>query len=325
MLRSANLPVRAARMLWSQTCLPHWAVKDHIEVFWGTAHRLPRFLPEKTAQVVTIHDLVWKHAGETMRPLSRMMEGIFMPAAIRQADRIVAISTSTAIDIEEEYPDAVDKIRVIYPGTTGLPAPLDFHSLSALGIRFPYILFVGTLEPRKNLQVLLQAYALLDIKTRNETRLVIAGGKGWGGVEINAMIKDLCLADHVIPVGYVNETQLATLYAHARFLAMPSLYEGFGLPLIEAMSFGIPVLTSNRSSLPEVAGDAGVLVDPFNIHSVSEGLSSLLKNHQHRNYLAKKAISHAKRFSWNNAARKMWAVFQEATEHQLKQQQKGEK
>ncbi len=237
-----------------------------------------------------------------------------MPEAILQADRIVADSYSTARDIEAEYPAVIDKIRVVYPGATHLPAPLDFHSLSALGIEYPYFLFVGTLEPRKNLRRLLQAYALLDTTTRNRARLVITGGKGWGGVDIDSLITDMHLDGQVISTGYVDETQLATLYAHARFLVMPSLYEGFGLPLVEAMSLGVPVLTSNRSSLPEVAGEAGVLVDPFDICSIAEGLSSLLCDDAYRDRLALKAIPNAQRFSWQNAAQEMWAVFKEAVE-----------
>jgi glycosyltransferase involved in cell wall biosynthesis len=285
-----------------------------VSVFWGATHRLPHYLPAQIARVVTIHDLVWKHAGETMRPLSRWVEKRLMPEAIRQADRIVADSVSTANAIEAEYPAVGDKIRVVYPGATDLPAPLDFQSLSALGIEYPYFLFVGTLEPRKNLQRLLEAYASLDAELRNRARLVIAGGKGWGGVDIASLVRDMHLDGQVISTGYVNETQLATLYAHARFLVMPSLYEGFGLPLVEAMSFGVPVLTSNRSSMSEVAGDAGMLVDPFDVSSITTGLSSLLGDEAYRDHLASRAIPNAKRFSWQNAAREIWAVFEEAVE-----------
>lgn len=311
-VRSANFDSRISKMLWSQTYLPYWVAKDRLDVFWGATHRLPHYLPTSVAQVVTIHDLVWKHAGETMRPLSRWVEKRLMPQAILQADRIVADSVSTAKAIEVEYPAVGNRIRVVYPGTTDLPAPLDFQSLSYFGVEHPYFLFVGTLEPRKNLQRLLEAYALLDAEIRSRTRLVIAGGKGWGGVDLAGLVKELDLNGQVIITGYVDDVQLSTLYAYARFLAMPSLYEGFGLPLVEAMSFGVPVLTSDRSSLPEVAGKAGTLVDPFDVHSIAEGLFSLLNDDAYRDHLASQAISNAKRFSWYNAAWEMWAVFDEA-------------
>lgn len=324
-VRSANLHSRASKMLWSQSCLPHWAAKDHVDVFWGPTHRLPRYLSAQIARVVTIHDLVWKHAGETMRPLSRWVEKRLMPQAIHQADRIVAVSVSTAKAIEAEYPAVSDRIRVVYPGTTDLPTPLNYQSLSTLGIDSPYFLFVGTLEPRKNLKRLLEAYSLLDVNIRNRARLVIAGGKGWGRVDLAVTVKELGMKDHVVLTGYVNETQLATLYAHARFLAMPSLYEGFGLPLIEAMSFGVPVLTSDRSSMPEVAGDAGVLVDPFNVHHIARGLFSLLCNDLYRDHLASMAIRNARRFTWQNAARDMWTVFEEAAAARVRLIRRSEK
>ena len=203
---------------------------------------------------------------------------------------------------------------MVYPGTTDFPSPGNYQSLSTLGIDSPYFLFVGTLEPRKNLKRLLKAYSLLDTNIRNLAQLVIAGGKGWGRVDLAGSVKELGLEDRVVLTGYVNETQLATLYAHARFLAMPSIYEGFGLPVIEAMSFGVPVLTSNQSSLPEVAGDACVLVDPFDVASITTGLSSLLGNERYRDLLACSAVSNAKRFTWQNAANQMWTVFEEAVE-----------
>ena len=312
MFRSANLHGRVSRMLWSQTCLPYWAAKDHVDVFWGTTHRLPFYLPKEVARVVTIHDLVWKHAGETMRPMSRWMEKRLMPHAIRQADRIVADSISTVKAIEVEYPAVRDRIRLVYPGTTNLPSPLDFQSLSSFGIVHPYFLFVGTLEPRKNLQRLLEAYALLNAETRSCARLVITGGKGWGDVNLADLLKKLNLTSEVTITGYVDDIQLSTLYANARFLAMPSLYEGFGLPLVEAMNFGVPVLTSDRSSLLEVAGEAGIFVNAFDVRSIAEGLSSLLSDDVYRDQLASRATPNAKRFSWHNAAAEMRIVFEEA-------------
>lgn len=311
-LRSANFSYRIGKMLWSQTSLPYWAAKDRVDVFWGATHRLPRHLPARVAKVVTIHDLVWKYAGDTMRPFSRWLEKKLMPEAIRLADRIIADSASTAHALEEEYPAVRDRVRVVYPGVTELPSPLEFQCLESLGIDRKYFLFVGTLEPRKNLRRLLEAYALLDEAVRRKNLLVIAGGKGWGGVDISSLVEQNGLADQVVSVGYVNEVQLATLYAHAYFLVMPSIYEGFGLPLAEAMSFGVPVLTSNKSSLPEVAGDAGVLVDPFDEQSIAKGLLSLLCNESCRDQLAAKAESASRRFSWQKAAHETWAVFEEA-------------
>lgn len=311
-LRSGNFRSRAGRMLWSQSCLPFWAAKDRVNVFWGTTHRLPRYLPDSVARVVTIHDLVWKHAGETMRPLSRWLEKKLMPEALRLADRVIADSYSTLNGLVEEFPESRDRIRVVYPGATELPEPLGFQSLADLGIDRPYFLFVGTLEPRKNLRRLLEAFSHINGTIRNKALLVIAGGKGWGGVDLDTLVRERGLVGNVLAVGYVNDAQLATLYSHALFLAMPSIYEGFGLPLVEAMSFGVPVLTSATSSLPEVAGDAGILVDPLDAFSIANGLMCMLGNDVNREQLAAKAKARAERFTWEKAARETWAVFQEA-------------
>jgi len=313
-LRAGGFRRRMGGMLWSQTALPYWAARDRVDLFWGTTHRLPRYLPASVARVVTIHDLVWKHAGETMRPLSRWVERRLMPEAVRLADRIIADSASTAGDLEAEYPEARGRVCVVSPGGSTLPAPLGREALVAMGVERPYALFVGTLEPRKNLRRLLRAYALLDGAVRARHQLVIAGGRGWGGVDIHALIRETGLDGQVVATGYVEDQQLATLYAHARFLAMPSLYEGFGLPLVEAMGFGVPVLTSNVASMPDVAGDAGLLVNPLDEHAIAAGLSSLLTDADHRERLAARAKANAGRFSWRKAAREIWAVMEEAVE-----------
>jgi len=317
---AANLAVRTASvklgslgvLLWAQSILPFWANKDRLDIFWGPAHRLPRLLSGKIARVVTIHDLVWKYAGETMRPAHRLVEKVLMPDAIRLADRIVADSQSTADAVVEAFPYAKTKTQVVYLGATQFPTPKAFDSLLDFGINRPYFLFVGTLEPRKNLRRLLQAYATLDSILRGSNLLVIAGGKGWGNQNLASLVRELNLEDSVRLTGYVNEETLATLYQHALFLSMPSLYEGFGLPLVEAMSFGTPVLTSSCSSLPEVAGDAGILVDPYNISSISSGLQQMLQDDAIRSKFALQAKANAVRFNWEKTARETMGIFYEA-------------
>jgi glycosyltransferase involved in cell wall biosynthesis len=237
-----------------------------------------------------------------------------MPGAIAMADRIIASSTSTAQALEAEFPVARGKVRVVLPGVT-LPVPSDDKaSLTSLGIIRPYVLFVGTLEPRKNLARLLDAYAKLPQAIRTANQLVVAGGKGWGGVDISQMLLDRNLAPYVITPGYVSDAQLSCLYAHARFLALPALYEGFGLPLVEAMAQGVPVLTSNSSSLPEVAGDAGVLVDPLDVDAISAGILRLLTDDVYHQALAARARPNAARFSWSKAAREVMRILNEAVQ-----------
>ena len=311
-LRTDNFPGRGLRMLWAQSVMPFRAWRDEIDLFWSPAHRLPSLLPARVARVVTVHDLVWKHAGETMRPMSRWLDSILMPEAVRLADRVITVSGHTAEDLLREMPNARGKVSPIPLGTSFLAPAASRESLTSLGLTEPYFLFVGTLEPRKNLTRLLEAFARLPDSLRSRAVLAIAGGKGWGGVDVATIAEKFGIGDRVRVLGYVDDRQLATLYAHALFLAMPSLYEGFGLPLLEAMSHGTPVLTSNCASMPEVAGDAGVLVDPCDVDSVAHGLSELLSHDARRNALACLAKTHAASFSWDRAAEDTLRIFVDA-------------
>lgn len=311
-IRSCNYQSRVSTLAWSQTKLPLWAKRDRLDLFWGPSHRLPSCMPLGIARVVTIHDLVWKFAGTTMPPVNHWFERQLMPRAIALADRIVTVSQSTAEAVMEEYPSAQGRVRMIYPGATMLPMSKRVKSLSNISVNQPYFLFVGTLEPRKNLPRLLSAYASLDSLLRKKAKLVLAGDRGWGDINISALIKRLQLTEDVILTGYVSDDDLSTLYTNALFVAMPSLYEGFGLPIIEAMAHGKTVLTSDRSSMPEVVGNAGITVDPFNEKSIAGALKSLIGNDKLRNTLNQKTTENIKRFSWQNSAQAMWNVFNES-------------
>lgn len=313
-IRAANLSLRGVRMLWAQSVLPWWAAQDGIDLFWAPTHRLPRYLPARIARVVTIHDLVWKHAGQTMRPLSRWLDAKFMPEAVRLADRVIAVSEHTAQDLLTEIPEAEGKVRVVPLGVSVLSEPSAPEVLRALGIEAPFVLFVGTLEPRKNLRRLLEAYAALPDSVRKSVRMVIAGGKGWGGVDVLSIAVQLNISDRIHVVGHASDALLSALYDHALFLAMPSLYEGFGLPLVEAMARGKPVLTSNCASMPEVAGDAGIFVDPSDVNSICNGLLSMVAEVSLRQRLAGNARAMAARYSWEKAAEATSRIFDEAVQ-----------
>jgi len=263
-------------------------------------------------RVVTIHDLVWKYAAGTMRPLSLILEKNQMPSAIKNADHIVADTKATASAILNEFNIDLDKLSVVTPGVNQVLAAPDMELLHAKGLTHPYFLFVGTIEPRKNLTNLLSAYARLPEALKMQTQLVVAGGKGWGGVNLQGMVTHLNLDKYVRLLGYVDEPTLAALYANARFLAMPSLYEGFGFPLVEAMAYGTPVLTANNSSMPEVAGDAGLLVDAHDVGSISNGLEQLISNDEILRGFSSKSKKNASRFNWDESAQKLMSVFETA-------------
>lgn len=300
------------RNIWAQTVLPLWAQRDRVDVFWGPAHRLPFFLDHRIARVITIHDLVWKEMAKTMRWQTWMADRWLMQPGIAVADAIVADSTATANALKDQFPGCYEKLNVVYPGLTAIGGSSEPKSLSSFGIDRSYVLFVGTLEPRKNLLRLLQAYASLPEAIRQELLLVLAGGQGWRLGDLKGHIADLKIESFVRFTGYVSDADLAQLYGSARFLAMPSLYEGFGFPIIEANAMGVPVLTSNRSSMPEVAGEAGVLVDPDDVLSIRDGLQSLATDTVLHASLAEKARSNAARFDWAESARQLEHIFEKA-------------
>ncbi|TIN92196.1 MAG: glycosyltransferase family 4 protein [Mesorhizobium sp.] len=300
------------RMVWAQTTLPQQAVRDQIDVFWGPAHRLPFNLDPHIPRVVTIHDLVWRHAASTMRVRGWLADRFLMRSAIFSSDVIVAVSRSTADDVRTLYPSVSDKLRVVYPGLTRLEENGASSVLADNGIDRDYALFVGTLEPRKNLRNLLEAYASLSEPVRKDLLLVIAGGQGWGLGDLRSHVVRLKLEPNIRLTGYVTDSDLAVLYRRAKFLAMPSLYEGFGFPIIEANAAGAPALTSKVSSMPEVAGEAALLVDPTDIQDISTALESLALDKMLRSRLARNAPLNALRFNWGKSALELAASFESA-------------
>ncbi len=311
-LRVARFPGGVRRMIWAQTELPRRAAQDGIDVFWGPAHRLPSFLDRRIARVITIHDLVWKDMAATMRWQTWMGDRWLMKPGIAVADEVVAVSAATANVLKAQFPACGEKLNVIYPGLTAIGETTEPKPLSSFGVDRPYILFVGTLEPRKNLLRLLQAYASLPEEIRQELLLVLAGGQGWRLGDLKEHIATLQIEPFVRLTGYVSDADLAQLYGQARFLAMPSLYEGFGFPIIEANAMGIPVVTSNTSSMPEAAGEAGILVDPNDVQSILGGLESLATDSELHARLAEKARPNAARFDWMESARQLERIFEKA-------------
>lgn len=303
--RHGRFPGGFGRILWSMTALPRQVARDGIDVFWGPAHRLPRGLPAGTPAVVTVHDLVWVVHPGTMRRRGLLADRLLMPPALRRADRILAVSDATRLEIAARFPDVAGKVLTVHPGATALVNAAPAESAGAE----PYALFVGTIEPRKNLAGLLRALGLLVRERGFAGRLVIAGGSGWRQSGIGALVQSLGLANHVRFTGYVSDAELAGLYAGARFLAMPSLYEGFGFPILEANRFGLAVLTANVSSMPEVAGATGHLVDPLDDRSIADGFLLLWTDDAYRQRLAAAATANVARFRWDDCARRLAEVF----------------
>jgi glycosyltransferase involved in cell wall biosynthesis len=177
-------------------------------------------------------------------------------------------------------------------------------------IDFPFILFVGTLEKRKNVPTLLKSFYKLK-KSKVEHKLVVVGGKGWKYTKIFDLIEELNLKNEVIFTDYVSDKYLVKLYNAADLFVYPSLYEGFGLPPLEAMACGCPVITSNTSSLPEVVGDAGIMINPNDIDGLTESMLKILTDNQLREEMSRKSLERAKIFSWKKTAKETWKVYED--------------
>jgi glycosyltransferase involved in cell wall biosynthesis len=267
-----------------------------------------------TRTVLTVHDLSFARSPETTPPRLVGYLNQVVPRSVQRADRVLAVSEATRQDVIALYGAPPEKVAVIYNGVDARFRPIeDAGARRAIRARYgigdaPYILAVGTVHARKNYPRLVEAVHRL---TRPELRLVIAGGRGNPRGPLHTRIAELGLAGQVIFAGFVGDEDLPALYSAARVLAFPSIYEGFGLPALEAMACGTPVVTSNTSSLPEIVGEAGLLVDPYDVDALAGALARALDDEPLRAVLVEKGLRRARRFTWAEAARQTRAVYGE--------------
>jgi len=300
---------------WMQVALPRICRKARADVLHCTAFVCPRFVP--CPVVVTILDMTSVRYPETMDPLWRYYLRLFLRPTLRRADRLIAISHSCASDLVEFQSEVRGKVAVVYlaVGKEFRPAQDQaavVRRLDRLGARQPYFLHVGTMNPRKNLEGLLRSFERFKKDTAAPHLLVVAGAKGWLVAGIDALVEQLSSKNHLRFAGRVDNEDLVALYQGAEALVMPSLYEGFGLPVLEAMACGCPVITSNVSSLPEIAGDAALLVDPRNDEAIVQAMRELAGNPGLRQRLVEKGFRRAAEFSWDRTAAETARVYADA-------------
>jgi glycosyltransferase involved in cell wall biosynthesis len=264
--------------------------------------------------VIVVYDLSFLHASEHAVRRHSQYLAKFVPISIRKASHVVAISENTQREIIEQYGTDPGKISVIYPAVDHeFFKPAEMVAVEEmkqkLGIEQPYILSVGTIEPRKNLVGLLRAYEQLDEKLKQQYGLVLTGGKGWLDGEINDLYERLSKKYSVIRTGYVDDADLPALYTGASVFAFPAFYEGFGMPPLEAMACGTPVVVGDNSSLPEVVGDAGLKVDAHDTVAIAGALTQLLTDENLAAGMRAKGLIQAKKFIWSTEAAKLVEVF----------------
>jgi len=297
--------------LWLQVVAKRRILQDRLDVFWGTAHVLPLGLPSSMVKILTAYDLVWLKYPETMSWYNRQVNRSLAPPSMRQADRIMVISESTAKDLQVLAGIERSKVEVVYLGASQAYRPRDRaaavrYIAAKFGVSENFICAVGTLEPRKNLVTLLGAVRRLRDRRSWRHQLLVAGARGWKESRIHQTVRRLGLFEHEVRVlGYVPEEDLPLLYSGAAVFVFPSIYEGFGLPLAEAMACGVPIVASDCSSIPEIVQDAALLVSPHRPEEFANAIARVIEDHELRVALVEKGLNRARLFRWDTAARKV--------------------
>jgi glycosyltransferase involved in cell wall biosynthesis len=284
--------------LWTHVRFAAAIWQDRPDVTFVPAHTLPVAFPGKAA--VTVHDLGFRYFPQAHRRSQRLYLDGTTRSSVRRASIVLVDSQATADDLVKIYGTPASKIRVVYPGVT--PPIISDAATVAHKYHLPehYFLFIGTLQPRKNIARIVQAYALWrEGHPGADTGLVLAGGKGW--LYDDSWVRGI---DGVHLTGYIDDTDKGALYAGARALVFPSLYEGFGFPVLEAMLCGTPVIASTTSSLPELVGDAGLSVDPLDVEAIAGALERIASEDALCAQLRRRGAEQAKKFTWETAAQK---------------------
>ncbi|MBI3952838.1 MAG: glycosyltransferase family 4 protein [Candidatus Doudnabacteria bacterium] len=298
---------------WTQLRISWEMIIHPVDVLSILASALPIQHPKNS--VVTVHDIAFEFFPEAFTWFMRNYQIWSSRYAVRCAVKIVTPSESTRQDLIKHYKADPNKVVVIPLAADRSFMPIPYDRVQPMLDKFrlvykKYILFVGTLQPRKNIIRLIDAFIKLKKENRIEEKLVLTGGKGWLWEPIMKKISEAGLSGDVVHLGYVDNNDLPALYNGAVLLTLPALYEGFGLPPLEAMQCGTPVVVSNISSLPEVVGDAGKLVDPNSVDSIAEGLLEVLSDGKLRGEMGERGIRQAGKFTWQETARKTLALFE---------------
>lgn len=261
-------------------------------------------------QLAVIHDLNFEHYPEDLPAMARWYLRRYFPRFAQKATRIATVSEYSKSDIIKQYVQPEDKIDVIYNGVSKSFVPLDPSTIEETRRQYadgcPYFLYVGAIHPRKNISRMLQAYDRFRSSNESNIKMLIVGERYWWNEEMKKTFAEMHFSEDVIFTGHVDFASLCNIMASAFALTYVSYFEGFGIPVIEAMQCQVPVLTSNQTSLPEVAGDAALIVNPFDVGAITVGMERLWKEEELRGNLVQKGITRVAQFSWDHTADRLW-------------------
>lgn len=299
------------RIAWEQTGLPATMAAQRLDVFHGPISVVP--MVSRVPSVVTVHDLAFLKFPDQVPAKRRNWLIAATRLSARKAERIITVSENTRLDLLEWLNLPEEKVQAIPLAISPRVKRVTGTSLDVFRMKWkldrPFILSVGTLEPRKNLPTLLRAFA--KIKDDIDHELVLVGPEGWLTGELKSTLDELSLGDRVRLTGFVSDEELGGWYSAADLFAYPSWYEGFGLPSVEAMSCGAPVLASNTSSFPEVVGDAAVLIPPTDVDLWADSMRNLLRDSARRHDLRTKGFARAETFSWRRTAQETYDIYKD--------------
>ncbi len=285
-----------------------------VDIFHATDFVLPPTLPH-THTLLTVHDLSFVRVPESASPRLKAYLETVVPRSVKRADYVLADSLATKLDLIDLYGIQPERVVVLLSGVDPIFRPI--HSAKFISTQkkyqigeCPYIFAVGTVQPRKNYARLIEALSILRSRGL-EIDLVIAGGKGWLEDPIYAALDQFSMRPYVHFIGFATDDDLPILYSHALCSVFPSLYEGFGLPILEAMACDTPVITSNLSSMPEVAGDAAVLINPYDVEDIAKGIQSVVEDSNLRQSLVQKGRERVKLFTWEKSAQQLLQIYQQ--------------
>lgn len=294
--------------LWFEWGIPYMLRKYKADLFLSPDGYLS--LSTKVPTCLVIHDLAFEHYPKHVVASHRMYWRHYSPLFAKRADRIVTVSNFSKKDITEHYGIAPEKIDVVHNGAHAEYKPLSWEEKEAVKNKYAdgceYFVFAGALHPRKNIVNLLKAFIAFKKRQRSNMKLVIVGRLAWKYDEVLEMKEEMPFKDEVKWVGYMDVAELSKVIGGAYAMVYASLFEGFGIPILEALECNVPVIVSNTSSMPEVAGDAGLLVDPTNVQDIADKMQMLYKDEALRAKMVAAAPEQVKKFDWDKSADLLW-------------------
>ncbi len=293
---------------WFEWSVPYALKKHKIDLFLSPDGYLS--LKTDVPSVVVLHDLAFEHHPEDVGGLVSKFYHYFTPRYAKKAHRILTVSEFTKADICKEYTISPQKVDVVYNGVNELFGPVNQERKEQIKTEFTqgveFFVYVGALHPRKNIKRLFEAFEQFKEETKSNTKLVIVGRKAWSVKAIEDTYQVMSFKDDVVFTGRLDSKILRDVIASSKALTYIPYFEGFGIPIIEAQKCETAVITSNITSMPEVAGEGAVLVDPYDVNSIKEALKKIDSDHVFRHTLIEKGKSNVLRFSWEKTAEKVW-------------------